>query len=565
MAWVTKGDRFADPPGQVQTELTHAPLPASHSAAPYFSLAPRSVAEKGETIKELTPGPDAYNPPIPKKGHFDHGIPKRNAPFLSSGQRGGFVQETLSPGPGAYNVLKRDMEKFASRTFGEAQSERRQMLKSSSAPSIPQYHQSFGYEEAGGGRLIRQGARDGVRTMTGRAGDSAGPGQYAVNEACKKKKAQYGVFGGAPREVGGMYVETPGPGHYDARAPSGERPGIARQMPSFASASTRNGEKKHVKSEPDLPGPGQYSTTRTRKQDLRERHPELQFFGSTSERFKRSASSTAPGPGSYVGPPQRVAVAAQPFQSNSTRFHECPNAHIPGPGEYKVSGNEINPSGPLGTFSILGNSGGLAFGTMSRRFSPKDAQDAEPGPGDYALPSSMAPQDSGPPDSKPSGAGGRKELVPWKRPAIPSAAFHSQTPKDNMLKEIVREGQMKPPPGAYNPQHVKDTRPVLRVRGEGEGFCVAAARFGYDKKVDNMPGPASYSPPTDITSGKRSGTFNRSMLEGVPQRGRVKGLGFESHTKRFKDGSAMGPGPGEYNTDPNWISKSFNVYFGDVF
>mmetsp|Transcript_71649 Transcript_71649/g.171250 ORF Transcript_71649/g.171250 Transcript_71649/m.171250 type:complete len:571 (+) Transcript_71649:66-1778(+) len=570
MAWVTKADRFeGHPVGNTHTELTFAPLPASHSKAPYFALAPRLGGDK-ETSNQYAPGAGAYDPPIPKKGHFDHGIPKRNAPFLSSGQRGGFIQDTPSPGPGAYDVRRgQKEEKFQSRTFGEAQSAHRQMLKSSSAPSIPQAHQSFGYEEAGGGRLVRQGPRDGTRNMTGRVGDSAGPGQYAVQEGLIKKRSPCGTFGAAGRDANG-YEERPGPGHYDAKAPSGERPGIQRMMPSFASESTRNGDRKHAKSEPELPGPGQYSNERYRKPDLRARHPELQFFGSTTERFKKLAPGTTPGPGSYTGPPKRLAIAAKPFMVNSERFQENAASSSPGPGDYRVVGGELEPSGPMGTFSILGNSGGLAFGTMSRRFAILE-KSQDPGPGMYQLPSAIQAETDGATSSsvaaeKGGGGGGRRDGASWRRPPLPSSAFHSQTPKDNMLKEVVREGQLKPPPGAYNPVHVKDTRPILRVRSEGEGFTSAEPRFSYEKKESAaMPGPGRYSPPMDISAGKRVGTFNRSIMEGPPQRGRVKGLGFESHTKRFKDKAGKSPGPGEYSTDPGWISKSFNVYFGDVF
>lgn len=155
---------------------------------------------------------------------------------------------------------------------------------------------------------------------------------------------------------------------------------------------------------------------------------------------------------------------------------------------------------------------------------------------------------------------------------LPGAAFASKTPKDQSTKHLVKEGLQKPPPGAYDPVLVKDQATVVRLRSKSEGFLSGGDRFfggplaapkGYHANI----GPGRYSP-QDITGGKRVGTFNRSICEGMPESGRPKGLGFEAQDKRFR-GPSVGlrttaPGPGSYNTDPSWISKSHNCYFGDL-
>lgn len=236
----------------------------------------------------------------------------------------------------------------------------------------------------------------------------------------------------------------------------------------------------------------------------------------------------------------------------------------PGPGQYDVPGiSEDTMTGPLATFSMLGNSGGLAFGTMNKRF--VYGADNGPGPGDYRVPcmSDDAEADVTP-EVDPRGRS-RKPRVS----RLPGAAFASRTPKDVSTKSLVREGQQKPPPGAYDPVLVKDQATVVRLRSKSEGFLSAANRFAggpldAPKGFSLNTGPGKYSPQL-ITGGKRTGTFNRSICEGMPESGRPKGLGFESQDRRFRHLSeGKAPGPGSYNTDPSWITKSHNCYFGDL-
>merc|ERR1719253_1371416 len=120
------------------------------------------------------------------------------------------------------------------------------MLRSSSAPSIPQSHQSYGYEEAGGGRLVRQGPKDPSLFCTGRPDDSAGPGQYSPAAEHIKPRQTHGAFMRAvarpsPDTTGGY---TPGPGHYQAKAGALEITSNSyNNGSSFASQSERGPTK----------------------------------------------------------------------------------------------------------------------------------------------------------------------------------------------------------------------------------------------------------------------------------------------------------------------------------
>jgi hypothetical protein len=227
--------------------------------------------------------------------------------------------------------------------------------------------------------------------------------------------------------------------------------------------------------------------------------------------------------------------------------------------------------GRLATFSMLGNSGGLAFTSMSKRFNGAGYRDDDrPGPGYYKVPGMS--DDCEPEDSTPlvDTSNSRQKARRRQSFRLPGAAFASRTPKDQATKSSIREGLQKPPPGAYDPVLVKDQATVVRLRSKSEGFLSGKGdRFqgGPLEAPKNANSAFLKYSPQDVTGGKRVGTFNRSICEGMPESGRPKGLGFETQDKRFKANTPArhtAPGPGQYNTDPKWISKSHNCYFGDL-
>jgi len=592
MAWTSKSDRFGGGSAPAASAAAHIGpghyklvkslnVSTEHGYAPFGSTDPKSAASKDARDGHGGCGapPGAYDPKLPEK--FDSGLPRKSVPFGVSATRidmGAKTKLDFRPGPGTYKVDPDGPRLQESRTMGIIPSNQ-PMLRSSSAPSIPQNHQSYGYEEVGGGRLVRQGPK-GALFCTGRPGDSAGPGQYEPRDDSIKPRQVQGAFMKGPARVpldGNAARLAPGPGHYAAKSSMEAHGNSYLGGASFVSTAERGPSKRQEKLSAQGPGPGDYVPFRQKRPELRELRQELQYFGSTVERFK-----SGPGEGTsvpaHVGPGQYTQIKRRPEPPNARGFCSTQDrfqgdqfretSAKPGPGAYETSGiTDDTMGGPLATFSMLGNSGGLAFAAMSKRFNyPSD--DDRPFYKVPGLSDDVAPEETPQPAEDPRSRS-RTKRRSYK---LPGAAFASKTPKDQSTKSLVKEGLQKPPPGAYDPVLVKDQATVVRLRSKSEGFLSGGDRFqggalappkGYHMDV----GPGKYSP-QDITGGKRVGTFNRSICEGMPESGRPKGLGFESQDKRFR-GASVGlrttaPGPGQYNTDPKWISKSHNCYFGDL-
>jgi len=583
MAWTSKADRFSGPGALLSTSLSGTAGPGAYKTEKQFAGTEHGYAPFGSTDPRLTsskdardgsgPPPGTYDPKLPSS--FDSGLPRKHVAFGVGATRiESKHKQDPAPGPGSYGVpdLRQEGAPEACRTMGVV-GNNMAILRSSSAPSIPTTQQSYGYEEVGGGRLVRQGPKDASLWCTGRLDDSTGPGHYTINADAVKARQTHGAFMRAPARVPLGARDTPGPGHYAAKTSLEIQSSSYLGSSSFVSAGPRGQTKRQEQREADGPGPGQYAQANSRKADLRELRSELQYFGSTTERFKQAPdkSGAAPhvGPGSYSSQPRRPDVyTVRSFCSTDQRFRDKAPETAPGPGAYEAPGL-TDEGGGMSTFSMLANSGGLAFGAMSKRLQTYDA-DARPGPGDYMIPG-MSDDAAEPTIPIPEDSKGRPR---WRKPSrLPGAAFASKTPKDAGTRTAIREGQMRPPPGAYDPVLVKDQSTVVRLRSKSEGFLSGMSdRFQggpleAPKASGSKAGPGSYVI-QDITGGKRAGTFNRSMLEGMPASGRPKGLGFTTQEKRFKTSSlgnnAKAPGPGQYHTSQNWVTKSHNCYFGDL-
>jgi len=543
MAWTSVGDRFPDPPAREQEKaalgpgayLGHVEHTAEPQYAPFGSCKPRESPEKHLNI--TGPAPGAYDPKLP--GAYDAGLPRRHVPFTSGAPRLSPTRSNEQPGPGAYEVVPKLSEAQPCRTMGFPAGEQRSMFKSASAPSIPQAHQSYGYEETDDGRLVRQGPRTGEPSrLTGRHGDSAGPGHYDSRQSMTAKRPTQGRFlpGMARSQAKAMSADsgTPGPGHYDAKF---------QKQPSLSSSFVSQSDRlKPRTGSSSMPGPGQYESGGIGRPSLQEQQVEMQFFGSTSERFKATVDNR-PGPGAYQ-PRQRQNNKSSWIKSN--RFQVPRAAELPGPGEYNAPQDlKANNSA-----SIMGSAGNAAFGSGQSRL-PSSFKESVPGPGSYSAAQMQVGDDTGF-----ASTGGRR--APTKKSTkMPNAVFRSDTPADCMLQQAIKEGTQGPPPGAYDPVHAGDTGTIMRQPPRGEGFGSAEPR-GASSMRDRAPGPGRYDAPLGLDAGKRKGTFNRSVVEGAPSNGRPKTLGFNAQAQRFRSASVPVPGPGTYKTDPAWVTKSHN-------
>jgi len=573
MAWVTKSERFnwtkdedlavAPSPSPGQYTLPTAFKEESKSKPCYapFNSSCGEVQGGISGKKDNEPGldPARYSPKAPAA--YDHGLPRKHIPFTSGASRWSDLKQDGRPGPGDYAAVKQTLagglSVASSKTMGVPPAEQRQIFKSTSAPSIPRDHQCYGYDEAGDGRLIRQGRKDGIPQLSGKPGDSAGPGQY---DAHKYRAVANGALGGRIMPPGAEPAvarpsQTPGPGHYVAKGiAQSEKPVYS----AFASQSQRGPTKQEHKVAAETPGPGQYVPRINRRPNMRELHPELQYFGSTAERFKKDEAAVIagrlPGPGAYGFADYKNKGKSFAWLKGK-RFQEPSKKQDfqPGPGAYY----DEKSGWRHGSTSILGSSGTLAFGSMEARrglSDPKKGQ--EPGPGAYYDGLEESSSVSG-------GATGRKP----HRMFPPSSFFRSTVPKDVMVAQYQKDGQVGPPPGAYSPRLEKDLGTIQRLAPKNEGFGSAAQRLQSEAAPNVGPGPGWYKV-KDVTGGKISGTFNRHAVDGVPVSGKPRGLGFESQSKRFTPGDPKGevlPGPGTYNTrkDSDWITLTHNIYFGD--
>mmetsp|Transcript_113007 Transcript_113007/g.319701 ORF Transcript_113007/g.319701 Transcript_113007/m.319701 type:complete len:552 (-) Transcript_113007:64-1719(-) len=550
MAWTSRAERFQSLTSGAGPDpgAYHITSPEKeHSYAPFGSTNPRAspgVRQEGAPV-------GAYDPKLPKA--YDSGLPKRNVAFGASGQRDGSGKNQADlPGPGSYQVLKDLAPPQQSRTFGEPHGEKRSVFRSSSAPSIPQSHQSFGYQELGDGRLVRQRGRAEDLRLKGIPGESAGPGHYEIPQLLASSTPG-GSFLNSKRD-GPQKPSGPGPGHYISRS---EQRGNVSRAPTVSSSFVSQSEARVKHDGSDKPGPGQYNPERRTQSSLRERHAELQYFGSTVERFKPLNKDGAPGPGDYAEQARQLRPAQKPFCSSEGRFQAKPTK-TPGPGQYDPA-LESSTTGVLGTVSILGAMGGLAFGTMEKKGNSLSAS-SFPGPGAYDIASLGDSETEAQRDPR---------MKKGRVAKMPHSVFKSATPKDIVNKSAARDGETKPAPGAYNPPHMRDATPVVRMPAKNEGFLSASNRFSYSTK-GAAPGPGQYDP-ADPKGGKHQlETFNRSMIEGVPQNGRPKCLAFTSTDRRFSGAPSeqkpwkQTPGPGAYSTNNGWITQTHNIYFGEL-
>lgn len=532
-------------PGEyVGTELPE-PRKPRHRQAPFSSTVDRGP-EGAEAPALSTPAPGSYDVKVPhaydkppaESGPFS--VARVTAPFQSTAERTtGPAVVSGQPGPGQYDVAAPRGRMEACKTLGPPEQKPKLTMLYLSAPSIPVTSQSFGYEEGGGARLVRQKAPSG---WSGRHHDSIGPDHYKPDDYWSRPNKFSGCrFGRAHRQMvklpGGLGGVEPGPGAYEPKRPKGER--MLRASAVFASRSEKPGAKPPAtEKEVDTgPGPGHY---RIHRANWKGPSPpeDLQFFGSSNPRFQGGfgGASRIPGPGAYPDPPgalaESKAAVIQPVKWNVSKMR--PDTPVTPPEIMAPDMAHARDNARLfktQTFSVMASCGLSGFCSQSRRLPRRNVdEDSQPGPAHYAP--------------------GRRRRIRYD----PSYAFCSGSEK---LLDTAKSYADLPAPNAYDPQKPK-ANTVRRLRVKKEGFLAQSQRFEAKKRADAAPGPGNYKVVGDL----EMRSFNRAQ-GGLRSRGLLQTMGFAAAADRFGSAAPEAkPGPGAYMVESNWNTRTFNSLFG---
>lgn len=458
----------------------------------------------------MTPGPGAYAQADASK---PRGTLNHFSAFASKTERFYGGRRKKGPGPGQYKV---DMP-WTKNSFRVApQTKQRPVtwVRVATAPSIPTWEQSFGYEETAQGDLVMQRPPAFVGDRTG---TQVGPGMYEIPGTFHRAPARGGFGASRSKRLvdSEPRAEAPGPGSYAPEVPPSDAE--RRTLPSsvFLSRVERDFDKA-----PDLtkatPGPGAYPM-----RDAFRRSPTSetsQHFGSTAHRpsvaaEKHQASDpardTSPGPGAYDDPRTAfrtdVPPSVQPFATAAPRFREQPR-EVPGPGAYEPKEPAALMAEPKRT---------VPFGSQTDRFDSPDrvlpkgrgqAAPQPPGPGAYsdhheapvtvfrrlqpsAAFASAAPRLAPVVKAEVPAPGQYEVAKPWvdtsEGAVPPSAAFRSRSPR---LGREPKAAEEMPGPGTYEPSAATRRGSPARVGAA----MPKSPRFAAEKHVGAAPGPGYY-------------------------------------------------------------------------
>jgi len=303
----------------------------SWSSPPMYSI---GGAIRGEELKTqsnyYTPGPGTYE-------HIEEGIVKSAYPTwkMGSSKRQPLYNSTNPEvGPGLYEVAKKDVKKYAKKTFSK---------------------DKRGQSEFKGSNAV-------------------GPGSYFPKKFMKAPpQFSFGYkgdgFGPANSE------NIPGPGTYDVKGmfddadekfkTNGEpRSAFTRTAPN-AMARSRDGENGSAK----VPGPGEHYNADIDNYDFRYFAPTWSFGKSTRDELYNDDTKVAPGPGKY-----NIATALK-TKSGFTILGKSQSKgntnDAPGPNVYNQDINPLRQTAPA-----------FRIGKAERKDMAMENQDV-PGPGSY--------------------------------------------------------------------------------------------------------------------------------------------------------------------------------------
>lgn len=513
----------------------------------------------------VTPGPGSYIEQSKQRGKSTASC---NA-FVNKVERFGptLIEKENTPGPGMYRQeeqwIKNGSGARAQPQSGPAGDSSVVWFRNPSAPSVPTKAQSYGYEQGGDGRLVRQEQPSGG--YSGYANDAAGPGDYNNHiTALTNRTTSWSKSNSARAWV--KESKTPGPGHY-ARPTGAADPAIEEEpqpgLSSFASKTTRGLQKGSKLKKKDLtPGPGAYAAPSMFDKTA---VPEnLQFFGSTSRRgfevepsqYMAPGNWKTPGPGTYEerrsgfkkngrapgGKMKAASSVSVPFETLQPRFRDSRNS-VPGPGQY----NNAEAKSLVTNLSHKTRARNGVFGTTANRFFGSEmhaeiaATGANPGPGQYDV---AADGETG---AGPKATGRRRRTKA-------SSVFTSGT---NRFSSSAPTRQ--PAPGDYDVQpRWPGEEPARLTLLERDVFISNANRFstGVAGPASFTPGPGAYEQDVLHTVDPRH--MGVASLEGRGTVGTAKRFGAEQPAKQ----ALNIPGPGAYNAvNPadGLVKRSYNI------
>jgi hypothetical protein len=457
-----------------------------------------------------TPGPASYSPARPRGGPAWL-FPMAKRSFDSAAAPRGVV----SPGVGAYDLLKRPRSAPPGGSFGRAQ----RFGPDARGPSTP------GPGTYSPGATVLPTPRWRVRGFTiGRAARrtsdplrSSAPAFYDVPDGFPS--GPRAVFGSAGRFFKGNAALTsswPGPGEYELSRPQSAPPGgIIGMAPRFSASSADTG----------TPAVGTYDVVRS--------EAALHTVpGGTIDQQKRfdeavPSSARAPGPGAYTLPPLPAGPSARVGRAD--RFDGRRESEDDAP---------VGAAEATSATTCCGVGRGVSF-PRARRFDNDDERFAgTPGPGQYDVsrPSSAPPGGRWSAGERKLGESGGASASPGPYLAHGSFIGHPRATftKAPRFGSETAEARLQDGPPLY--------MPVLHERVPGGAFPLAR-RFASDDEAFawlSGPGPQSYYPrPQSAPIGGRIGTASR----------------FAAHR-----GDADAPGPSY--VPPPWTASGRGIAFG---
>nr|XP_028599654.1 sperm-tail PG-rich repeat-containing protein 2 [Podarcis muralis] len=501
--------------------------------APFLSFASRGHGSIYRNAESDVPGPGSYEIEKTQKtvkgGKSPQNKEKRFREIRAD-----------TPGPGTYcqppsmgldtNRIKKPSKISAAQKLAECI----KVFRKSEAPSIPSQGQSFGYEEAADGTLLKHNPPSRDTTL--------GPAYYQTKGDCiyptmKYKGVQFGNLTEKRPEF--KPREGPGPADYDVipeNAVHYENVNIRKEdqrkydlyVPRYHEVIVLQEEKKGV------PGPGQYYIRSQFEKPVSATRSAP--FLSLAQRFA-PVKSTAPAPGTYNETRyalESLKKATQtkniPFGNTAVRFTQDHRLRkSPGPAFYNILNHSIATESLKKADMEKKKKG--AFGSSVPRllYLVKREAFTTPGPADYQVKETTEE-----PRKK------KKEL----------AIFASVT------ERIPRVSSEAPPPGSYDVQKSFEKSQckseymaprTATAKRKHTSFLSGSIRHGICEAKKDMPGPGAYSPETS------------SLRLKSPSYVAV----YVSQVERFKEAKDDTPGPGTYELSPllkdTVLKRTFNA------